>query len=66
MAAHRAGCTEVILPGENDHDLEELPDFVRRQMKITFVNHIDELLPLVLAEQRKEEPFPEPEPVAFA
>ena len=66
LAAHRAGCTEVILPGENDHDLEELPDFVRRQMKITFVNHIDELLPLVLAEERKEEPFPEPEPVAFA
>jgi ATP-dependent Lon protease len=66
LAAHRAGCTEVILPGENDRDLEDLPDFVRRQMKIIFVNHIDELLPLVLAEQRKEEPFPEPEPVGVA
>jgi ATP-dependent Lon protease len=50
LAAHRAGCSEVILPKDNDKDMEDIPDFVRKEMKITFVGHMDELLPIVLAE----------------
>gem|GEM_PF-6050057 len=54
LAAHRAGCSEVILPKDNDKDMEDIPDFVRREMKITFVRHMDELLPIVLADQNRK------------
>jgi ATP-dependent Lon protease len=56
LAAHRAGCTQVCLPKENDRDLEDLPDFVKEQLKINFVNHLDELLPIVLANRQEESP----------
>jgi ATP-dependent Lon protease len=54
LAAHRAGCAEVILPKDNDKDMEDIPDFVRQEMKITFVSHMDELLPIVLADEHKK------------
>ncbi len=56
LAAHRARCSEVVLPKENDRDLEEIPEFVRKELKITFIDHLDELLPIVLAEEPKEKP----------
>jgi len=60
LAAHRAGCSEVVLPRENDRDLEEIPEFIRKELNITFIGHMDELLPLVLADA------PTGEPVAVA
>lgn len=48
MAAHRAGIRIVILPKENDKDLEELPENVRDEMTFQFVAHTDEVLALAL------------------
>jgi ATP-dependent Lon protease len=44
IAAHRAGCKTVILPKENERDLEEVPDFVRRDLRFVLAEHMDEVL----------------------
>ena len=44
LAAHRAGLTTIILPRENEKDLEEIPPYVKRDLKFEFVEHMDEVL----------------------
>ncbi len=44
LAAYRAGIRELILPEENEKDLEEIPDDVREEMTYRFVEHMDEVL----------------------
>ena len=48
LAAHRAGIRTVILPKENEKDLEEIPDYVREQMHFTLVTYADEVLEAAL------------------
>jgi ATP-dependent Lon protease len=44
LAAYRAGIREVILPDENEKDLEEIPEDVRNEMTFQFVSHMDKVL----------------------
>ncbi len=44
LAAHRAGIRTVILPKENEKDLEEIPDYVKEQMHFELVSHADQVL----------------------
>jgi ATP-dependent Lon protease len=44
LAAHRAGLKRVILPRENERDLEEVPQEVKRDLQFIFVESIDEAL----------------------
>lgn len=44
LAAHRKGLTRVILPRQNEPDLEDLPDEVREAMEIVLVDHMSEVL----------------------
>jgi ATP-dependent Lon protease len=48
LAAHRAGIHTVILPKENEKDLEDIPEDVRHEMKFHFVVHTDEVLKMAL------------------
>lgn len=48
ISAHRAGIYEVILPIENEPDLDEIPEHVRQQMQFHLVRHMDEVLPIAL------------------
>lgn len=48
LAAHRAGIRKVILPADNERDLEDLPDNVRKQIEFTFVTKAQEVLKLAL------------------
>ena len=48
LAAHRAGIRTVLLPKENEKDLEELPQNVRDEMCFHHVAHMDEVLDLAL------------------
>ena len=43
LAAHRAGVKEVILPEENVKFLEEIPEFIRKDLKFIPVKHVDEV-----------------------
>jgi ATP-dependent Lon protease len=66
LAAHRAGITHIVLPAENEKDLEEIPDNVLSKLQVDLVQHMDEVLALALAldgEAAEEEPtlsFPLP------
>jgi len=48
LAAFRGGITEVILPKENEKDLEEIPAEVREAMEVHLVESMDEVLRLAL------------------
>jgi ATP-dependent Lon protease len=49
LAARRHGITEVILPRQNEKNIkEDLTDQLRRELKIHYVSHIEEVLVLAL------------------
>lgn len=48
LAAHRAGIDAILLPAENEPDLEDLPEDVRAVMNITLLRRVDEALNVVL------------------
>jgi ATP-dependent Lon protease len=48
LAAARFGIKQVILPDQNSPDWTEVPEEVRQKLKVRFVHHISELLPLAL------------------
>lgn len=55
LAAHRAGITDVILPKENEKDLEEIPGNIRKKLDIHVVEHMDEVLKIALGEAKEIE-----------
>jgi ATP-dependent Lon protease len=48
LAAHRAGLRKVILPKENEKDLEEIPEEIREKLKFIPVDNVDQVLEIVL------------------
>jgi ATP-dependent Lon protease len=50
LAAHRGGIKTVIIPKDNERDLEEIPANVKQDLHIHPVRWIDEVLLLALAE----------------
>lgn len=44
IAAHRAGITTLILPKNNQKDLRDVPEKVKKEIKFYFVSHLDEVL----------------------
>jgi ATP-dependent Lon protease len=57
LAAHRAGIRQVILPKENEKDLRDVPEMVRRELKFIFAQRVEDVLAAAipkLAEQSVE------------
>jgi ATP-dependent Lon protease len=48
LAAHRAHIRHVIIPQENADELEEIPAEIRKEMKFTLVETLDEVLETAL------------------
>jgi len=48
LAAFRAGITEVILPKENEKDLEDIPEEVREALEVHLIESMDDVLRLAL------------------
>ena len=44
IAAHRSGLKKIFIPKENERDLDEVPEEVRKELKIIPVSNIDEVL----------------------
>ncbi|HWZ31822.1 MAG TPA: endopeptidase La [Bryobacteraceae bacterium] len=57
LAAHRQGIREVVLPAENEKDLPDIPENVRREMKLHFVQSMDEVLKLALEREIEMAPI---------
>jgi len=48
MAAHRHGILEAIVPRENEKDLPDIPEAIKKTMKINFVESMDQVLKIAL------------------
>src|SRR5215210_4140268 len=48
LAAHRVGVSTVLIPKDNEKDLEDVPEEVRAAMTVQLVETIDEVLALAL------------------
>ncbi len=48
LAARQAGVKTVILPKKNEKNLEDIPDYIKKEMKFILVDHVQEVLDLVL------------------
>lgn len=48
LAAHRAGIRKVLLPVENNRDIDDIPEKVREQMEFVFISKVDDALKEVL------------------
>ncbi|MEX1294677.1 MAG: endopeptidase La, partial [Candidatus Limnocylindrales bacterium] len=61
LAAHLSGAKIVILPKKNEKDLRDVPDEVRKKMKLVLVENMDQVLSAAL--RRKPRPL-KPNPAA--
>ena len=57
LAAHRAGIFEALMPKDNEKDLADIPENLRAEMKLHFVDTMDEVLQIAL-----ESPLSEAKP----
>jgi ATP-dependent Lon protease len=48
MAAARSGIKQVILPAQNENDWLEVPEEIRKKMKVHFVKQLADALPKAL------------------
>jgi ATP-dependent Lon protease len=48
LAAHRQGIRELILPKDNEKDLPDIPEIIRKEMKLQFVTSMDQVLKIAL------------------
>ena len=53
LAAHRAGIKQVLIPKENEKDLADMPKKITEDIKITPVEHADEVLKIALTKELK-------------
>jgi ATP-dependent Lon protease len=44
LAAQRAGINRIIIPRRNERDIDDIPETLRKRMKFTLVDHVDEVL----------------------
>ncbi len=54
LAARRAGIKTIILPRRNESDLEDVPEELRRELKMVFVDTVDEVLAAALRDRAPE------------
>ena len=53
LAAHRAGIKKVLIPSDNQKDLVEIPDVIKKNIQIIPVKSIDEVLKHALVKELK-------------
>ncbi len=58
MAAFRAGVKTVIIPADNEVDLEKIDQTVRGKLQFVTAENVDDILDLALVRRSREEPVP--------
>jgi len=48
LGAHRAGLTKIIIPKDNEKDLDDIPESVRNDLEFFPVTHADEVINIAL------------------
>mgnify|MGYP006390178099 CR=1 FL=1 len=59
MAALRAGIKTVIIPKDNEKDLQEIDGTVRRALNFLLVDHVDSVISAALNAVEEAEPLPQ-------
>jgi len=55
LAAHRAGLKTVILPRQNEKDLDDIPEEVRKSLEFVLAERVDEVLEAALVSDGREQ-----------
>lgn len=58
LAAHRHGIRTAILPVDNEKDLPDIPEYIRKEMSLNFVHSMDEVLKIALEREIEALPMP--------
>ena len=53
LAAHRAGIRKVLLPKDNEADIQDIPQGVRDEMEFVLIKHVKDALKQVLVKDKK-------------
>ena len=53
LAAHRAGIKKILLPRENESDIDEIPENVRQQLTFVLLDTVDDALREALVKPEK-------------
>ena len=64
LAAHRAGIKQVLIPKDNEKDLVDMPKKIIDDIKITPVEHADEVLKIALIKELKRVEWVEVEKIS--
>jgi ATP-dependent Lon protease len=64
LAAHRAGIKKVLIPFENEKDLVEVPEVIKKNIEIVSVKNVDEVLKHALTKELKRVEWVEVEQVS--
>lgn len=51
--ARRAGVTCIILPAENKKDFSDLPDYITQGLEVHFVDHYNQIYPIVFPQTQE-------------
>jgi ATP-dependent Lon protease len=54
LAALRAGIRNVVIPDQNQKDLEDIPPYIRRKVNYVFAKNMDEILKMALVPEKAE------------
>jgi ATP-dependent Lon protease len=53
LAAQRAGINRIIIPRRNERDIDDIPEPLRKKMKFTLVDSVDEVLEAALQKRAR-------------
>ncbi len=53
LAAYSAGIREILLPKDNEKDLEKIPESIAKKMKFHLCDRMDQVLAIALLEKIK-------------
>lgn len=54
LAAHRAGVHKILLPYENEIDIEEIPEIVRDDLEFVLLKRVEDVFPHVFVKKDKK------------
>jgi ATP-dependent Lon protease len=55
LAAHRAGSKQIVMPRDNENEIEEVPEDVRRELEFVLVDHVDSVLNAALHPEKAQD-----------
>jgi ATP-dependent Lon protease len=51
ISAHRSGIKTIVIPKDNEKDLDEIPEIVKDNVEILFASKVDDVLKVALVKE---------------